>query len=88
MYDSIYSSINKDTHDLIEHLVPGMHVTLKECQKQEGIVDCGLFAIGISTSLAFYLGDQKLQPDFTFNQQCMRNHLITCYEQKKLIPFP
>ena len=34
VYDSLYNSIDKNTHDLINHLVPGLHITWKECQKQ------------------------------------------------------
>ena len=33
VYDSLYNSIDKNTHDLMNHLVPGLHITLKECQK-------------------------------------------------------
>ena len=88
VYDSLYNSIDKNTHELINHLVPGLHITLKECQKQEGIVDCGLFSIAISTSLAFSLANEICQPKFIFNQKEMRSHLIKCYEQNKLTPFP
>ena len=55
VYDSLYNSIDKNTHDFMNHLVPGLHITLKECQKQDSIIDCGLFSIAINTSLAFSL---------------------------------
>ena len=52
--------------------------------KQSGASDCGLYAIAYITHIATGL-DPSL---YIFRQALMRNHLLKCFEQKKLEPFP
>ena len=79
LYDSMVSSIDLS---VIKTLIPSTSVTLlADCPKQIGTKDCGVYAIAFCTSLAFNV-------DITqYNQSMMRNHLLQCFEQKKLTPF-
>ena len=53
VYDSIYSSINKDVENLIQRLFDGkvVNVTVASGQKQQGSQDCCLFTIATATPL-------------------------------------
>ena len=53
-------------------------------QKQMGVKDCGLFSIAFATSIAFGQNPARQK----FQQQSMRAHLVNCFENKKMIPFP
>ena len=80
MYDSLFTEFDQESSDLIlrifqNHNNDGRSVTviMKNMQKQNGSVDCGLFAIAIAvmTSLAY-----KEDPStVTYDQNKMRPHL-------------
>lgn len=53
-------------------------------QQQKGGMDCGLFSIAFALHLA--LGDDLKK--LIFHQDAMRQHLIKCFLDKKLEPFP
>jgi hypothetical protein len=53
-------------------------------QKQEGTVDCGLFAIATALELCHHNNPAKIK----FRQDKMREHFQKCLEQKKLTQFP
>ena len=53
-------------------------------QKQQGIVDCGVFAVAFATCLASGHDPSSYQ----FNQKEMRSHLFTCLQQQHLSEFP
>ena len=53
-------------------------------QKQEGFVDCGLFAIACALELCQLRDPAKI----TFKQNEMLNHLQTCFTKGKLSSFP
>ncbi len=59
-------------------------VTRVAVQQQSGSVDCGLFAIAYAFHAA--LGDDVSQ--LRFNQSQMRRHLLKCFSQQELTPFP
>ena len=87
--DSLYSSLDDKTKAMISQLFqssatscPAMKVTRP--QKQVGVKDCGLFAIAFATSIAFGQNPARRK----FRQQSMRAHLINCFENNKIIPFP
>ena len=50
--------------------------------KQKVVNDCGLFVIAAATALAFDLNPVQ------FDQNIMREHLIKCFEERKMSPFP
>ena len=53
-----------------------------QVQKQQGDVDCGVFSTAIATSL---LHDLSPGP---YKQSLLRRHLLSCFENKAMIPFP
>lgn len=52
VYDSVYDSVVKETDELINTLFYSTNIVMKKCQKQNGEVDCGLFAVANATALA------------------------------------
>lgn len=54
------------------------------CQKQYDTDDCGLFAIATATSL-LESHSKKIIP---FQQSKMRSHLLVCFENLLMTPFP
>ena len=83
VYDSIYTDIDDQTRKIIgdifeqeiEIVVP------QSTQKQKGSTDCGVFSIAIATSL---LHSQPI----LFTQSLARSHLISCFQNCQLTPFP
>ena len=53
-------------------------------QQQKGGLDCGLFAIAFALHLV--MGDDLTK--IVFEQDKMRGHLLKCFINKKLEPFP
>ena len=87
VYDSIFKNLDKETKKLIsDHFpsVPVSKIRVVKSQKQQGIKDCGLFAIGYATALAHGQNMAKLR----FRQESMRSHFINCVQQNKFTPFP
>ena len=80
--DSLYESIDETTRRLILGMFHVSSINLVESQKQEGIVDCGLFAIATTTSLAHGANPR------VYMQSQMRQHLVNCLESGLLTMFP
>ena len=55
-----------------------------KCISQKGNKDCGVFAIAYAVDIL----NGNLPHQYTYDQTKMRDHLITCYEQNRLTPFP
>ena len=55
-----------------------------DVQVQEGANDCGLFAIAFATALCNGIDPHSLSLD----QNSMREHLISCFEEGEMLPFP
>ena len=56
----------------------------KKCHKQVGGTDCGLFAIAYAVGMF-----HSIQPDqVIYDQSKMRAHLLQCFENQALTPFP
>lgn len=51
VYDSLYSTLDTATRDVIANLFHSSTVKMLKCQKQEGGKDCGLFAIAYATAI-------------------------------------
>ena len=91
VYNSSFTELNQESYDLILRIFHTRinddrrtTVVMKELQKQKGSTDCGLFAIAVMTSLA-----HKEDPSTTkYNQNKMRQHLLDCFSNKFLMPFP
>ena len=54
VYDSLYRDVDDGTQRKVEKVFGSpVKFNLPDVQKQEGVTDCGLFAIAFATSLAF-----------------------------------
>ena len=91
-----FDSLNLDTaHELtnqIQHLyapeITGRkvhHIHVKH--QQHGSVDCGLFAVAYAIEAASGQ-DLEVIADIEFVQEKMREHLLKCFETKKMSRFP
>ena len=61
-----------------------LNLNVPNVQQQTGVDDCGLFAIAFAVHAA--RGDCVGELDF--DQAKMRSHVIKCFSQKKMLPFP
>ncbi len=77
VYDSLYHSVEKRTHDVLKRLLKCVKVNVfgLQPQVQKGIHDCGLFCMAFSFSLAD-LSTIRFE------------HLEACFESKQLTSFP
>ena len=88
-FDSLFTYCDKETTRTIHNLFgttssPKPHITMGRCQKQKGEKDCRLFAIAFATAIASGLQPSKQNLD----QSAMRMHLVHCFNQKQMSPFP
>ena len=83
VFDSLYSSVDDMTTRLLTNLF-GVDVTVEMgfCLLQDGIANCGVFAIATCTALSH--GSQPGQ----YDQKRMRAHLLQCFENLVLTVFP
>ena len=85
IFDSVYASIDEETSKLVCKLLGRLaNITVVGIPKQLDGQDCGLFAIAIATSLATD-GDPA---ELGYDQAAMRAHLVKCFENSCLSPFP
>ncbi|XP_064388500.1 uncharacterized protein LOC135336575 [Halichondria panicea] len=82
VYDSLYETIVGATREIILNIFQASLINMVESQKQEGVVDCGLFAIANATSLAYGTNPGS------YVQSLMRQHLVNCLESGVLPMFP
>lgn len=73
---------SKDDHDGNDPI--NLFVQTPYVQQQRGGSDCGLFAIAFAVHLAFGDNLSTLQ----FDKALMRRHLLKCFQQKEMMPFP
>ena len=86
--DVLFTELNQESYDLILHIfhtqINGDRRTTVVMKELQGSTDCGLFAIAVMTSLA-----HKEDPSTTtYGQYKMRQHLMDCFSNKFLMPFP
>ena len=88
VYDSLFQYLDRDSVQLVEAIFQcgGMDPQIKmiQCRKQTGVKDCGIFAIAFATAIAHRLNLIRQN----INQQAMRAHLVDCFNNKLLAPFP
>ena len=85
IFDLVYSSIDEETLKLECKLLGRLaNITEVGIPKQLDSQDCGLFTIAIATSLATD-GDPA---ELGYDQAAMRAHLVKCFENSCLSPFP
>ena len=88
IYDSLFQYLDRESIQLVETLFhcDGIDPQIKmiQCRKQVGAKDCGVFAIAFATAIAHGLNPSRQK----LNQQAMRAHLVNCFNNKFLTPFP
>ena len=86
VYDSLYRTLDQPTENIISNSVsPAATITeLVQVNRQTGGLDCGVFAVAISTALAF----QQNPAVIKFDQPALRPHLVACFEKRQFSPFP
>ena len=85
VFDSLYTTIDKETEKVIFEAFETEDkpkLTMSKMSQQKGSNDCGVFAIAAATALAFGLVPIPLQ------QSLMREHLLKCFEDNAMTPFP
>ncbi len=86
VYDSVYASVDDGTLRTVQSMFgshTGLQMTAVNAPKQQGGSDCGVFAIAVSTCLAFG-GDPAKK---VICQSRVRDHLLKCFEEKVLTQF-
>ena len=84
-YDNLHIGVTPTVEAQITCLCPGASsILLPDVHRQRGASDCGLFAIANCLELA--LGMDPM--DIIFDQPKMRSHLVACFEEEHLTPFP
>jgi hypothetical protein len=53
-------------------------------QRQEGIADCGVFAL----AFAYHAARGDVVETLNFNQRALRVHLLKCFSEEMFSPFP
>ena len=88
VYNSFKSTITSDIARQCSSLLqtPKESITLHQMQMQQqsGGSDCGLFAIATATALCFGIPPNSCE----WEQRNMRKHLLKCFVQGKMEPFP
>ena len=87
IYDSLYESVDPDTLKIVQNrfsFSSDLTINVISEQKQTNIYDCGLFAIANATVIVF--GENPIYHQFSV--YAMRDHLIKCYKNKEMSPFP
>ena len=87
VYDSLYMDVDALTAAMFRRLfdTPLTYI-MAGVQKQEGVVDCGAFAIANATAIAFSDTESPIPPKFDQNK--LRTHLASCFETKCFSAFP
>ena len=88
----IYDSLNTNpTPSLIKQInqlfsPDGSNVSFQQikCVQQNGVKDCGVFAIAYATDI---LSGNKPN-EIVYDQSKMREHLLNCFRNQKITPFP
>jgi hypothetical protein len=88
-YCSLGWGIDEETKRILGHLMKlkkgeKLRVICKQMQKQDGVTDCGLFAVFVATCVLFGL-DPCVQ---TVNQSAMRASLLAMFTGNEMEVFP
>ncbi len=86
VYDSVYASVDNGTLCTVQSMFgshTGLQVTAVNAPKQQGGSDCGVFAIAVSTCLAF--GGVPAQ--MMICQSRMRDHFLSVLRRKCSLSF-
>lgn len=88
----LFDSLNREITDDLDKQIRSIYscdqskpiIKKIKIQKQVGGVDCGLFAIATATDICHFNNPYEI----TYDQSKMRKHLIECFNNNLLTPFP
>ena len=86
MYDKLTTSLEIQLFQVYSNSKKRLLVKIPEVQKQTNKIDCGLYAIVNAVEFCFTSFSGGLHIEF--NQQLMRDHLISCLEKGQFSVFP
>jgi hypothetical protein len=87
---NVYDSLSYPKESLIKFfkdILPDeekVSIYFHNVQQQQGLDDCGLFALAFATSLCYQENPSLL----CYDQKSLRNHYVQCIENNKVQPFP
>lgn len=88
VYDSKYYTASAEVKIQVASILhteyPQIKLLFQDVQKQVGSSDCGVFALAYATALILGIKPEEC----LFDQNMMRKHLISCFEDKKISAFP
>ena len=80
----LYSYYQKQICSFVRPKGKSLRLDLMNMQLQDNLNDCGLFAISCATELVY-----ERDPCVAhFQPEVIREHLMKCFQNKKLTPFP
>ena len=82
MYDSAYNDVDFTTSIVFNRLfnIPLKYIVVPTA-KQQGSIDCGIFAIAYATAIALSASRPEIS-SINFDQKNLRSHLCKCLEAK------
>ena len=89
IYDSLFAKptycVMKQIASIVKSRSKQIHLLLEKVQCQKNAVDCGIYAIAYMTDLCY-----RVDPSSCCykNSTLLRKHLIQCYTEGILTPFP
>ena len=84
IYDSMYDTADDVKTIVLNLFVSLVRVKMAKIQKQQpNSNNCGLFAITIATTISF-----KTNPEQSYKESEMRQHLLQCFEKGAITLFP
>ena len=85
IYDSLYDTADDVVKTVVLNLFgSSVRVEMAKIQKQQpNSNNCGLFAIAIATAISF-----KTNPEQSYKEPEMRQHLLQCFEKGAITLFP
>ena len=84
IYDSVYNRVDSGTKNVIHNLFGSCKEQGVSTPKQKGGKNCGVYAIAITTALAFGHNPATIH----FSQASMQTHLIQCIDMQTFPLFP
>ena len=87
LYDSLQGQLGDEMKRQLRkyyRLKNGGLIQVEPVQQQTNSYDCGLFAIANATALVYAQNPARQ----VYLAKRMRQHLLNCFEERKLVPFP
>ena len=87
VYDTAFDKLDSESRRIVKamfSLKSANNIHMVPVQKQQGVTDCGVFAIALMTSIAFNEDPSEVH----YQQDNLRQHLLPCFVDQKMTPFP